>query len=318
MGILTNNRFLKIYGFICRIDETFQEIILVIVAMVASIKFAYVCANLIGSYNYFVGKIIHNKQIEKNIRIAGIVENIDGIIKQFHVNTIKRLLEEYLLVFKGKNFVKYVNQNTDIIGIDNFNKVVNEEKGFIYSTAHFGSIYLALYKFNEHFSLLKKSIPVNIVRLKNIGFLDRWVEKKFSHQNINLKFRYANNNSIGIQIFKSILKKEAVVLLSDVEYFRRKTKVVKIPFLNISAKFSLGTASLALKTGATILPVYMSRDLNNKYKIVINEPIYPANMDDTTLTELIVKDLEKEILRNPGQWYKWDRIDWFVNGVNYE
>ena len=69
-------------------------------------------------------------------------------------------------------------------------------------------------------------------------------------------------------------------------------------------------AQLALKHDLEIIPVFIERIKNGKFKIEFQKAINPKNFDNKLeLTKELNKILENMILRNPGQWI-WTHNRW--------
>jgi KDO2-lipid IV(A) lauroyltransferase len=69
-------------------------------------------------------------------------------------------------------------------------------------------------------------------------------------------------------------------------------------------------AQLALKHDLEIIPVFIERIKNDKFKIEFQKAINPKNFDNKLeLTKELNKILENMILRNPGQWI-WTHNRW--------
>ena len=69
-------------------------------------------------------------------------------------------------------------------------------------------------------------------------------------------------------------------------------------------------AQLSIKFNCEIVPVYIERTNDNKFKIEFKEKINPKNFSSKIeLTKELNKVLEKMIIRNPGQWI-WTHNRW--------
>ena len=66
----------------------------------------------------------------------------------------------------------------------------------------------------------------------------------------------------------------------------------------------------ATKYNLEIIPVYIERDKNDKFKIEFQKAINPKNFQNKIeLTQKLNIVLEKMIMRNPGQWI-WTHNRW--------
>ncbi len=83
---------------------------------------------------------------------------------------------------------------------------------------------------------------------------------------------------------------------------------IVVDFFGRPARMPVGPAVFALKTGAAIVPVFLVREDNMKFKFIMDEPILPVKTGsfDESVRLLISKYLAvtQEIIRRyPAQWY---------------
>ncbi|HYM49996.1 MAG TPA: lysophospholipid acyltransferase family protein [Candidatus Limnocylindrales bacterium] len=105
-------------------------------------------------------------------------------------------------------------------------------------------------------------------------------------------------------IMKALQRNELVALASDLYPGERG---VTVPFFNRPAVFPPGPASIALKTGAPIIPVWVRRQPDNKYVAEVEAPLEVSRTGDPSrdiqvTTERIVGFFERIIRREPDQW----------------
>ena len=91
---------------------------------------------------------------------------------------------------------------------------------------------------------------------------------------------------------------------------QRVSEGEKINFFNKPALTTTLPAQLSIKFDLEIIPVYIERDKNDKFKIEFQKPINPKNFKNKVeLTQKLNIILEKMIIRNPGQWI-WTHNRW--------
>ena len=84
----------------------------------------------------------------------------------------------------------------------------------------------------------------------------------------------------------------------------------KINLFNQPALTTTLPAQLSIKFGLDIIPVYIERVKNSKFKIEFQKPINPNDFSDKfVLTEKLNTILEEMIKRNPDQWI-WTHNRW--------
>jgi Kdo2-lipid IVA lauroyltransferase/acyltransferase len=105
-------------------------------------------------------------------------------------------------------------------------------------------------------------------------------------------------------IMKALQRNELVALASDLYGGERG---ISVPFFNRPALFPPGPASIALKTGAPIIPVWVRRQPNNTYIAEVEAPLEVSRTGDLVrdiqvTTERIVEFFERIIRQEPDQW----------------
>ena len=90
---------------------------------------------------------------------------------------------------------------------------------------------------------------------------------------------------------------------------------VPIPFLGRPARVTTAVATLALRTGAPIVPVVIHREPNGRHRVRVGRPLYP-HRDGRPLTLLTAelasayhRFIEEEIAQHPDQWL-WQHRRW--------
>ena len=84
-------------------------------------------------------------------------------------------------------------------------------------------------------------------------------------------------------------------------------------FLGEPALMPVGAAELALRTGATVLPIFIIRTAKGQYKVYLEQPILVskgnANADGVRdLTDRIIKIMERYIQKYPTQWMVFEHV----------
>ena len=87
-------------------------------------------------------------------------------------------------------------------------------------------------------------------------------------------------------------------------------KAKKLFFFDRPALTTTLPAQLSNKFNLDIIPVYIERDENDKFKIEFQKIVKAKNFQNKLeLTKELNKILEKMIIRNPGQWI-WTHNRW--------
>jgi KDO2-lipid IV(A) lauroyltransferase len=139
--------------------------------------------------------------------------------------------------------------------------------------------------------------------LNNI-FLNPLMEK------IRIKYICKNQVKKGISGTKTLLKffknKTSIALMID----QRVSQGIKIDFFNKPAFTTTIPAQFVKKFGAKIVPIYIERTKDNKFKLVIHNPLVFKKSDSTeNVTQQLNNVLEQMICQNPEQWI-WTHDRW--------
>jgi len=181
-------------------------------------------------------------------------------------------------------------------GVERIDRVLADGKGAVVVTAHVSNwdiLAAASAVYGYPISAVTNELPS--------GGLNELVIA--SRERIGMKMIRLGPSSLR-HILRALGRNELVALASDLYSGDRG---VRVPFFNRPAIFPAGPATIALKTGAPILPVWIRRQPDNLYVAEIEEPIEVSrtgNMqsDIQVTTERIVQFFERIIRREPDQW----------------
>ena len=91
---------------------------------------------------------------------------------------------------------------------------------------------------------------------------------------------------------------------------QRVSEGEKINFFGKQALTTTLPAQLSIKYNLPIIPVFIERTIENKFKIKFYNEINPLNTESkTNLTIRVSKVLEKMIVKNPNEWI-WTHNRW--------
>ena len=238
-----------------------------------------------------------NKIINKNLKIFSSTISLKDksrIMKDMWGNYGKTFIEYiYLNRFRKEN--KFVT----IDGEENLLQIAKENKPVIFISGHFANFELM------SMEITKRNISLaTIYRPLNNIFLNPFMEF--------LRRKYVCKNQIkkGIngvrETIEFIKKNHSIALMID----QRLSEGEKINLFNQPALTTTLPSQLSIKFNLEIVPVYIERIKDNKFKIEFQKRINPKNFrDKLELSRELNKVLEKMILRNPGQWI-WTHNRW--------
>ena len=238
-----------------------------------------------------------NKIINKNLKIFS-----STISLKEKSRIVKDMWSNY-----GKTFIEYIflnrfrRENKFVIldGEENLLQIAKENKPVIFISGHFANFELM------SMEITKRNISLaTIYRPLNNIFINPFMEF--------LRRKYVCKNQIkkGIngvrETIEFIKKNHCIALMID----QRISEGEKINLFNQPALTTTLPSQLSIKFNLEIVPVYIERIKDNKFKIEFQKRINPKNFrDKLELTRELNKVLEKMILRNPSQWI-WTHNRW--------
>ncbi len=252
-------------------------------------------SNLGSKVVKLLGKLIRSdKVIKKNISILENnsvlkIDNKDEFVDNVFSN-YGRILSDYVFLNKFKNgsLKNYVN----IEGYNYLEEIKNKKKRVVFVSGHFNNF--------ELMAMLIDSSGINlsaIYRPLNNIFLNKIME--------NIRLKHICNNQIkkgkkGTRELLNFLKKNfSVALMID----QRVTEGIKSDLFGKPAFTTTIPAQIVKKFSCEVVPVYIERYDNIKFKFTINKPIkFNNNLNIEEITLELNKILEKMILKNPSQW----------------
>ena len=219
------------------------------------------------------------------------------IMKQVWANYGK-IFAEYMFIknFSDENFLK---ENILLENYDELLKIKNNSESVIFISGHFNNFELMA------MMIQKSGINLSAVyRPLNNIFLNPFME------NIRKKYICRNQIKKGIsgtkELLKDFKKGNSIALMID----QRVSEGIKCKFFNKDAYTTTIPAQFVKRFNAKIIPVYIERKENNKFKMIFSRPLLFNNEESIeNITSQLNVILEKMILKNPEQWI-WTHNRW--------
>ena len=241
-----------------------------------------------------------NKIIISNLTIA-----FPKLSLQEKKNLSKRMWFNYGRILAEYMYIKYFREKkkfSNLITIENQNileKIKKESKPVIFISGHFNNFELMAMQID------KAGIDLTtIYRPLNNIFLNPLMEM------IRKKYICKKQIKKGIAGTKELLQNfkngSSIALMID----QRVTEGVMCDFFGQKARTTTIPAQFVKKFNAKIVPVYIQRFDNNKFKLEF-DGIIDFKSDETldAITLKLNKILEEMILKNPDQWI-WTHNRW--------
>ena len=253
---------------------------------------------LFSNLFYLLGPLFKSKKIVK--KNLDIFSNKISTINEKDI--INNMWKNYGKTFIEYIFLDYFRTNSNHISINGEENLLDnssKNKPVIFISGHFANFELM------SMEITKKQIPLaTIYRPLNNIFLNPLMEY--------LRKKYICRNQIkkglnGVRETIEYLKKNiSIALMID----QRVSEGEKVNLFGKTALTTTLPAQLSIKFNIDIIPVYIERDKNDRFKLEFQKRILPNNFKNKLeLTEELNKVLEKMILRNPNQWI-WTHNRW--------
>ena len=239
-------------------------------------------------------KIIHSniKKAFPNLNS----KEINKITKQMW-NNYGRVFSEYMFI---KNYRKKLfDTHITIRGLEILREIKKNNKPVIFISGHFSNFELMAMALEKHEIKLAA-----IYRPLNNFFLNFLMEK--IRKDHICKYQIKK----GLGGIREIIRLNQNGFSTALMIDQRVSQGIKANFFNQQAFTTTIPAQLVKKYNFPVVPLFIERYENIKFKITIQEPIYfSKSTTEKEITEKLNSLIEKMILFKPGQWI-WSHNRW--------
>ena len=278
----------------------FQYILAVLSFLLFKILGPNLSSNLSGKLFEIIGPYFRSEKI--------IHSNIKKAVPDIETNNLKKITKLMWNNY-GRTFAEYIfikdfrfgslKSNIEVEGQNILNQILKSNKQVIFISGHLSNFELmAMYLDSAGVNLCAIYRPLNNI------FLNGIMEK--------IRKNYICKNQIkkGIGGLKQLMffkkKNYSTALMID----QRVSQGILSDFFGQKALTTTIPAQLVKKFKTPIVPIYIERIKNLKFKITINQPIIFAETDTVqNITDKLNKILEKMILNKPEHWI-WTHNRW--------
>lgn len=250
-----------------------------------------------GGDTFFLLSVKRRNNVSNNIQHALGPDYNKRKIRRKTRDVFRNAARNYLDSMKLSQ-IKWENQGgkVKIEGMHHLIRAVSSGKGVIIATAHLGN-----FEFGAHV-IASGGIEMMILveAFNSTPFLRKLVELRSGN---GVKILPVDMTGIkeGIQTLRG---GGTVAIVCDRDL---KGNGIKTKFLGEETTFPVGVVNLALRTGATIVPIFSLRESNNNTLIFVEPPLELSEMEnhDQALKanlECLIAVLEKYIRTYPEQW----------------
>ncbi len=193
-------------------------------------------------------------------------------------------------------------------GLDRVMEMVRSGRSVVAFTGHCGNWEWLAY------SVAMFGVPVTVLQRERteagLGDFITSIRKRAGIETID-----RGTTAAGRELIRAMRKPGFVAFLIDQSI---RAESAKVPFFGRPALTPIGPATLAIRTGAAAVAVFIERRADGTQLVRFLEPIETKRHDDPiALTARMTEEIEKQIRRVPEQWVwmhdRWrDRPNWDV------
>ncbi len=283
-----------------KIKYFFQFILVILMFSIFKILGAKISSSISGKIFQLIGPFFRSKKVtQENIKRAFPNINqkkIEEIISSTW-NNYGRVFAEYMFL---KNFRKgALDKNIAIDGEEILNEIKDRNQKVIFISGHFSNFELMAMQIDK----LGLNIAAIYRPLNNI-FLNSIMEK--------IRIRYICKNQIkkGIGGLKELMRLNYQGYSTALMIDQRVSQGIKSNFFGEKAFTTTIPAQLIKKFEIPVVPIFIERYENIKFKIKVFEPINFSKEDSIlNITDRLNEILENMILNDPKSWI-WTHNRW--------
>ncbi len=281
-----------------KVKYFFQFILIITIFTFFKILGLKISSFLGGKLFQIIGPIFRSKKlIQKNIMRA--FPDIDNRnlneITSSMWNNYGRVFAEYMFIKKFRN----TNENILINGKEVLENIKKNNQKVIFISGHF-----------SNFELMAMEIEKSGINLAAIYRPLNNIFLNFVMERIRKKYICRKQIKKGIGGLKELVKLNKEGYSTALMIDQRVSEGIKSTFFNEEAFTTTIPAQLAKKFKIPVVPIFIERFDNIKFKITVHNPISFSENDTTEdITIQLNHILEKMIFKNPKNWI-WSHNRW--------
>ena len=194
-----------------------------------------------------------------------------------------------------------------VLGSDNLDAALAKRNGVVLLSAHLGNFFLL----GTRLALSGYSIHVLVNQPRHGRFAQ--LMDQYRLQVLQTTIHARPRREALKQVVQVLRRNQVAIIIAD-EY-RRSGSGIRVPFFGRSVLARRGPVTLALRTGAAVVPAYVIRERNNRLKLIIEPEVklIRSERDQSRIGENILRLtewLENTVRRYPDQW-NWMNVRWY-------
>jgi len=231
-----------------------------------------------------------------------------GNVSEGQVREVFRNFAMYLVDFFrfGRLTPERIGEWVEVEGLENMREVLSRGRGAIGVTAHLGNFELAAAV------LSMMGLPVHGIVMTH---QNPWVDRFFTGQREKVGVTGIPIQRIGRKAFLetalSVLRRNQILgLVADRDFFDHG---LELPWFGRLVKIPTGPAAFSVRTGAPIVPSFLVREPDGRYRFFTHPPIEPpagVGREEAIrrMTQDCLDSMGRAIRRYPTQWYMFQEF----------
>jgi Kdo2-lipid IVA lauroyltransferase/acyltransferase len=199
-----------------------------------------------------------------------------------------------------------LREMVSVAGLEHLNDALAKGNGVIVLSAHLGNFFLL----GTRLALSGYPVHVLVNQPRDGRFAQLMDEYRFQVLQTTI---HARPRREALRQLAQVLRRNEIAIIIADEY-RKTGSGIRVPFFGRAIVARRGPVTLALRTGAAVVPAYVVRSYDNRLKLVL-EPeldLIRSERDKNRITQNTVRLtewLEKTVRSYPDQW-NWMNIHW--------
>jgi KDO2-lipid IV(A) lauroyltransferase len=195
----------------------------------------------------------------------------------------------------------------ELEGKEHLDNALKNGRGVIGLTAHFGNFMTMSTRLAD----AGYDVSLVVKQAKDSG-----VEVVFQELRNNMGFKtiVLNPRITCARMCMQALKRNGVLILLADQHYRQGG--VPVNFMGHTCMTAPGAATLAITTGAAVLPMFVLREPTGYHRLIIREPVPLVQAADkqsaiVANTQLFTNIIAAEVMQHPGHW-SWMHRRWRI------
>jgi len=262
------------------------------------LRISYSLAERLGLFAYFF-LFPYRKRVLENLKLAfgkeKTEEELKAIAREMSIQMVKGAVE---LLYSCSPSMEKIFGRVRIIGKGNLEAALANKRGVVAISSHLGNFTLLGRR------LEKDGYPFYTLRKDPKGpLLTRFYRKL--ERIYGGKFIYVEPWKECLRAMTRCLRNNEIVCFIPDE--NKRHGGVKVDFFGQKASTAIGPAVLALRTGASVVPIFIIRERDDTHTIIIEPELNyeitgDQDKDVFNITSAFTRIIEAYVRRYPSQW----------------